>query len=482
MKAPSLVVTTTAPTTTVKYDGDMDSLGSEISNDELYLSDDDSLYSAEFDAEAVASMSPSEQAENERFGVEYEGPTLTHSEASRLLILMAHASSCPGRHKSAKHGEVCRSTKWMMLHVRDCPGTTSSYDVCPFAWCRKVKHLLFHLVSCAKPRSCGICAPAEIDSNWNTLRKLNDHRLKKFREGLTAQWTTRATAFQSKSQVSERETPASSMHVEADPVGDTTPPTRSPYRHAASRSSELNNGTTALEGLDSTTSSFVGKISESSTTSEKSVAAAVDDMQQSQNLTMASGEAEAEAEAEFGPDEMLSDTAAFFGKEESIIDTALFKKGIDEEESDLLDKGSSSEKSAGEKESDTALLKKESGEEEPDLLDKGSSSEKSAGEKESDTALPKKEIDAEETDLLGSEKSAGEKESELVKDLGTVASTEKPIGPSTVKKEATLLKSAGGAEEKDAVKVVANGCSNSLQTEKAAAEAVPNVQTPTNAV
>jgi hypothetical protein len=91
------VVTTTAPTSTVKYDGDLESLGSEISNDDLYLSDDDSLYSVDFDPEAVASMSPSEQAENERFGMEYEGPTLTDSEASRLLILMAHASSCPGR-------------------------------------------------------------------------------------------------------------------------------------------------------------------------------------------------------------------------------------------------------------------------------------------------------------------------------------------------------------------------------------------------
>jgi hypothetical protein len=100
MKAPSLISNMPAPATTVKYDGDLDSLGSDISNDEsdrLSLSDDDSLHSAEFDAEAAASMSPSEQAENERFGGEYEGPTLTHSQASRLLILMAHASTCPGR-------------------------------------------------------------------------------------------------------------------------------------------------------------------------------------------------------------------------------------------------------------------------------------------------------------------------------------------------------------------------------------------------
>jgi hypothetical protein len=392
MKAPSVVVTTTAPTATVKYDGDLDSLGSEISNDEsdrLYLSDDDSLYSVEFDPEAVASMSPSEQAENERFGMEYGGPTLTDGEASRLLILMAHASSCPGRHKSAKHGEVCRSTKWMMLHVRDCPGTTSSYDVCPFAWCRKVKHLLFHLVSCPKPRCCAICAPAEIDSNWNTLSKLNDHRLKKFREGLTAQWKTKATAFRSKSLCIQKETPVSSMHVGADPVGNTAFPTRSPCRNAASRSTEINNGTTPFEGFDSTTSLLVGKISASSTTSEK-----------------------------FVPEKNESDTAASFGKERSIIDKALFKQEIDEKEGDWLN---------------------------------GSSSEKTAGEKES----------------------------ELVKDLGTVSSTGKA---STVQKEATLLNSAGGTEEKDAAKVAANSCSNLLHTETATGEAVPNLQTPTNAV
>jgi hypothetical protein len=405
------VVTTTAPTTTVKYDGDLDSLGSEISNDEsdrLYLSDDDSLYSAEFDPEAVASMSPSEQAENERFGMEYGGPSLTDGEASRLLILMGHASSCPGRHKSAKHGEVCRSTKWMMLHVRDCPGTTSSYDVCPFAWCRKVKHLLFHLVSCTKPQCCTICAPAEIDSNWNTLSKLNDHRLKNFREGLTAQWKTRATAFRSKSLGSQRESPAPSMHVGADPVSNAAPPSRPPYRNAAPRSSETNNGTTPFEGLDSTTMSLVGKISTSSTASEIA-AVTVNVKQESQN------------------EEIESEIAAGLGKERSIIDKALFKEEFDEKESDFLNKWSSSEKSAG------------------------------------------------------------EKESELVKDLGTVSSTGQPKGPSTAQKEATSLESAGSTEGKDVAKVAPNSCSNLLHTAKAAAEAVPNgcsnpLQTPTNAV
>jgi hypothetical protein len=90
MKIPSFISTTPAPGTTVKDDGDLDSLRSA-------LSDDDSLHSAEFDSETAASMLASEQAENENFGGEYEGPTLPHIQASRLLILMAHASTCPGR-------------------------------------------------------------------------------------------------------------------------------------------------------------------------------------------------------------------------------------------------------------------------------------------------------------------------------------------------------------------------------------------------
>lgn len=92
------------------------------------------------------------------------------------------------RHKSAKHRDVCRSTKYMMLHIRDCPGTTTSFDVCPFPWCRKVKHLLYHLVSCQKPKACSICTPKTLTRNLTKLNKLNYHRLKTYRERMIARF------------------------------------------------------------------------------------------------------------------------------------------------------------------------------------------------------------------------------------------------------------------------------------------------------
>ena len=70
----------------------------------------------------------------------------------------------------------------MMMHVRDCPGTTPSYDICPFPWCRKTKHLLYHLVSCESPTTCQICSPANISTNLRSLHGLNSFRTKKRKE------------------------------------------------------------------------------------------------------------------------------------------------------------------------------------------------------------------------------------------------------------------------------------------------------------
>ena len=72
-----------------------------------------------------------------------------------------------------------------MLHVRDCSGLLSNGDVCPFPWCRKVKHLLFHLVSCKKKedgKQCSICCPENLSSNLTDLVSLNAHRRKIFVE------------------------------------------------------------------------------------------------------------------------------------------------------------------------------------------------------------------------------------------------------------------------------------------------------------
>lgn len=59
---------------------------------------DISLDSDDSDAEVLASWTPAEKAEYERFGFEYKGPKLTDSEAARLLILMLHANGCPCRY------------------------------------------------------------------------------------------------------------------------------------------------------------------------------------------------------------------------------------------------------------------------------------------------------------------------------------------------------------------------------------------------
>lgn len=75
-------------------DSDSDSDLSDISEDGL---SDDSLDSDVDELDNLGSMSPAEQAENESFGIDYDGPKLTDEQTSRLLILMSHASTCPGR-------------------------------------------------------------------------------------------------------------------------------------------------------------------------------------------------------------------------------------------------------------------------------------------------------------------------------------------------------------------------------------------------
>mmetsp|Transcript_17583 Transcript_17583/g.38338 ORF Transcript_17583/g.38338 Transcript_17583/m.38338 type:complete len:1051 (-) Transcript_17583:176-3328(-) len=160
------------------------SLGSDVSSglDDI-SSDEDDLMGIDSDGDDSACLTPADKAENEHFGAQYEGPKLEPEDSARLLALMSHASTCSGRHRSKARRDVCRSTQWMMLHVRDCPGTTASGDICPFPWCRKVKHLLFHLVSCQEGQSCAICA-GHLNDNMQNLVGLNNHRLELYREKL----------------------------------------------------------------------------------------------------------------------------------------------------------------------------------------------------------------------------------------------------------------------------------------------------------
>ena len=48
-------------------------------------------------ADEVDSVTREERAEREEFGFEYKGDKLTYDQARRLLVLIEHASTCPGR-------------------------------------------------------------------------------------------------------------------------------------------------------------------------------------------------------------------------------------------------------------------------------------------------------------------------------------------------------------------------------------------------
>ena len=95
----------------------------------------------------------------------------------------------------------------MMLHVRDCPGTTSSFDVCPFPWCRKVKHLLYHLISCLDPNSCGICSNLNLNRNMRRLQGLNYHRGEIYQQLLLSKARSKSDAENVKLESSEQAAP-----------------------------------------------------------------------------------------------------------------------------------------------------------------------------------------------------------------------------------------------------------------------------------
>eukprot|EP00597_Dinobryon_sp_UTEXLB2267_P003421 CAMPEP_0170066004 /NCGR_PEP_ID=MMETSP0019_2-20121128/5861_1 /TAXON_ID=98059 /ORGANISM="Dinobryon sp., Strain UTEXLB2267" /LENGTH=1056 /DNA_ID=CAMNT_0010272979 /DNA_START=145 /DNA_END=3312 /DNA_ORIENTATION=- len=60
--------------------------------------------------------------------------TLQKEEASKLLVLMCHARTCTGSHASAKHADICKSTKFLMLHIRDCKGVDIHGRDCQLPW------------------------------------------------------------------------------------------------------------------------------------------------------------------------------------------------------------------------------------------------------------------------------------------------------------------------------------------------------------
>lgn len=74
-------------------DSDEESDLSELS-DAANLSEDS--YDSD-DSEDDMPLTEGELAEIESFGKEYEGPKLTPEQSSRLLILIGHGQTCPGR-------------------------------------------------------------------------------------------------------------------------------------------------------------------------------------------------------------------------------------------------------------------------------------------------------------------------------------------------------------------------------------------------
>jgi hypothetical protein len=74
-------------------DSDSDSDLSELSDGSL----SDCSYDSDDSITDLQPMTPAEEAEHESFGDDYKGPVLLDDDSSRLLVLMAHASTCPCR-------------------------------------------------------------------------------------------------------------------------------------------------------------------------------------------------------------------------------------------------------------------------------------------------------------------------------------------------------------------------------------------------
>jgi hypothetical protein len=106
----------------------------------------------------------------------------------------------------------------MMLHVRDCPGTTATFDICPFPWCRKVKHLMYHLVSCIKPEECDICSTEHRNTHMIRLRGLNRRRGENYQAALIAKAKAAADAVNAKTRAASKPRAAQTKAITAKPV------------------------------------------------------------------------------------------------------------------------------------------------------------------------------------------------------------------------------------------------------------------------
>ena len=130
----------------------------------------------EIEVESVFDVQEDLLDEEEDKGFDGEG-LLGHEEASKLLVLMCHARTCTGYHSSPEHEEICRSTKFLMLHVRDCTARSCLGKECRFAWCMPCKKMLKHLTRCPDPSSCAVCSPWALPDSFKQLQSLNIKQL-----------------------------------------------------------------------------------------------------------------------------------------------------------------------------------------------------------------------------------------------------------------------------------------------------------------
>jgi len=115
--------------------------------------------------------------EREAFGTGED--MFTREEAAKLFVLMCHARACTGTHKHPQQAGICRSTKFFMLHLRDCPGSDLSGRDCKMPWCKAGKRMLDHLSHCHAGLDCTVCNPCAgsfLCPSLAQLKRVNEER------------------------------------------------------------------------------------------------------------------------------------------------------------------------------------------------------------------------------------------------------------------------------------------------------------------
>lgn len=167
-----------APINSIEHDPNVQALfgeGVEDSGDEECDdgSDDEDMKEEDGTAAPVLDETVEPESERECFGGE---GLFQHEEAAKLLILMCHARTCGGGHQHPEQANMCKSVKFLMLHIRDCSGSDLYGRNCLFPWCRAGKHLIDHLTHCYDPVGCVVCNPSTLPPAFSQLRQINFSR------------------------------------------------------------------------------------------------------------------------------------------------------------------------------------------------------------------------------------------------------------------------------------------------------------------